>query len=385
MAQQQQQGQGGGNESLDFLWIVAVLVIGVVAVWYFYSAQITSFVFWIRLYEIKLINWVVEPLKTFFEFLNLPFPSTDALNAWERYIKTRPAKVPFSLVAQVSYVVGAYLRFLTLLVLGLLGLYIFRKHIGLKFKSIFSMLTLKKAEQEVWPQSRPTLALNLLKDDISKGPWAMALTTLAFCEKHQIIESQEIEGHWVGKLIEGPAYRVFSLQTGRLWMGPKHLKLHVKALFTIFAAKANHDSEVANKLLDQISASAGSSKLNFSGVQPLFDKYYNTEPVQHIIARHAYLLTIMASMLEQARTDGVLASAEFLWLKPLDRPLWYMLNSVGRRVAVPEISGAFAHWIAEKELGGAIRTPMVDSAIKGMRIELENTLYLPDKVKSKEK
>ena len=57
---------------------------------------------------------------------------------------------------------------------------------------------------------------------------------------------------------------------------------------------------------------------------------------------------LIASLLEMARIDGVLASAEFLWLKPVDRRMWYMLNCVGRQTAVAEIAGLFAHWQAEK-------------------------------------
>ena len=86
----------------------------------------------------------------------------------------------------------------------------------------------------------------------------------------------------------------------------------------------------------------------------------------------------MASMLELARTDGVLASAEFLWLKPLDRKLWYMLNSVGRQTAVPEIAGAFAHWTAEKKTKRALRVPMVDEAAKSLEVAMKEIIYEAD-------
>jgi intracellular multiplication protein IcmP len=86
-------------------------------------------------------------------------------------------------------------------------------------------------------------------------------------------------------------------------------------------------------------------------------------------------LTVMASMLEAARLDGVLSSAEFLWLKPIDRQLWFMLNSVGRWTAVVEVGGPFAHWLAEKEIGRPIKTPLVDQATKALEIAMQEIVY----------
>ncbi len=381
MAQQggQQAQGGGGNESLDFLWMIVVIVIVIFGLWYFYRAEITQFVFLIRLYEVKLIHIVVDQVNKLLAFLTFPTINLSELDFWARYIETSPENVPFAFLNQVSLIVGRYLAYPVMLVLSILAFIIYQKHVVLKFKSIFSMKTLKKAELSVWPQSKPTEGKDLIGEDLNKGPWAMAMNPLAFCEKHKIVEPMEKDGRSVGKLIRGPAYRVFALQTGMLWPGPNALKIHVKALIAIFSAKANHDSDTANKLLDDIAASAGRGKLNFSGVQAVFKQYYSSKVVQQAVSQHAYLLTVMASLLELARTDGVLASAEFLWLKPLDRQLWYMLNSVGRRVAVAEIAGAFAHWLAEKELKGPIRTPMVESAVKAIEVELQNTLYEPKK------
>jgi len=86
----------------------------------------------------------------------------------------------------------------------------------------------------------------------------------------------------------------------------------------------------------------------------------------------------MATLLELARTDGVLATAEFLWLKPIDRPLWYMLNSVGRQTAFPEIAGVFAHWVAEKRLDRPLKVPMVEEAVKALEMAMKEIKYEPD-------
>lgn len=78
-------------------------------------------------------------------------------------------------------------------------------------------------------------------------------------------------------------------------------------------------------------------------------KHLDSKKVAKILGLHGYVTTVLASMLVGARELGVLATSEFIWLKPLDRRMWYMLNSVGRTTPVAEICGAFAHWLAEKK------------------------------------
>ena len=109
-----------------------------------------------------------------------------------------------------------------------------------------------------------------------------------------------------------------------------------------------------------------SGKPNYAIAKPILKKYINTELVQEAIGKHAYLMTVMASLLQAARADGVVPCSEFLWLKPTDRRLWYMLNCVGRQTPFSEVAGPFAHWIAEKALRRPSMVPMIDEAIKAL-------------------
>jgi intracellular multiplication protein IcmP len=86
-----------------------------------------------------------------------------------------------------------------------------------------------------------------------------------------------------------------------------------------------------------------------------------------VCERHAYVETALASALVFAREcGGVLASAEFLWLKPVDRGLWYVMNNVGRRAFHPEAAGAMAHWKYELARKAPERAPHVDEAVEAM-------------------
>jgi intracellular multiplication protein IcmP len=94
--------------------------------------------------------------------------------------------------------------------------------------------------------------------------------------------------------------------------------------------------------------------------------------------QHAFVNTVMASMLMTARNDGVLASADFLWLKLVDRQLWFMLNSVGRKTPFAEVAGIFAHWHAELLLGQPIKIPVIEEAINGLELAISEVIYVPE-------
>ena len=236
-------------------------------------------------------------------------------------------------------------------------------------------------ERQNWPQITPVSKLDLVKEDIEQGPWAMAMTPMQFTKKHGLIEDSKVdEGKRTAILDRAKAHKVFALQLGALWHGPQALPIHTKALYAAFAVTANRDRKSADALLQQIAHSSASGQLNFAGVDELLKKNMNTKIVQMASQRHAYQLTIMSSMLELARTDGVFACADFLWLKPVDRRLWYLLNAMGRQTAVSEVAGPFAHGLAEKELGRPMQTPMVEEAVKGLEQALVDIIYEPDEV-----
>lgn len=83
--------------------------------------------------------------------------------------------------------------------------------------------------------------------------------------------------------------------------------------------------------------------------------------------KHAFVGTAMMNLYDWAKSGGgVLASAEFIWLKPCDRTLWYALNSHGGRVPHIEGAGIFAHWRAEQAYHRPLQDPYVAEAVTGI-------------------
>jgi intracellular multiplication protein IcmP len=251
------------------------------------------------------------------------------------------------------------------------------------------MKSLVELEKQNWPQITPVVGLDLLKQDVDKGPWASALTPMQFCKKNNLLEEYKVipkegsrkdRGKIEVALKRGLATKVFSLQLGPAWQGVNRLPPHARALFAAFAARINADSKGAAELLSRIAASSA-GKLNFAGTEELLKKHLKTKLVQKVIDSHAYVLTVLASMLQEARADGVQASSDFLWLKPVDRRMWYVLNTVGRQTPFVESAGVFAHWRAEKEMGKRIVVPMVEEATNALEIALKEIVYKPDEPK----
>jgi len=149
-------------------------------------------------------------------------------------------------------------------------------------------------------------------------------------------------------------------------------------LFAVFAARVAGDTKEPYDLLMKIAGSSNSGKLDFSGVNELLEKHRDHKAVQEITKKHAYVLSVMASLLNGARYTGVLATADFLWLKLVDRRLWYMLSSVGRQVPFIEVAGPFAHWRYEVALERPFRTPMIENATRGLERALKEQVYTED-------
>lgn len=367
--------QGNQNDhSANILWGVAAFFATVAGVWFAFKPSLITFYFSLKIWEIKFISLFVGSARF------------EPLQATLHNALLNPAKLTFADVEMLGTEAGSWIRIPFAIILFILAIIVYFGNTTREYKRRYNMQELANLEQQNWPQIMPVLNQNLLKTDIDKGPWAMAMTPLQFCKRKGLLEevnarqehkyyTQPVEV----RLRRGLANQEFALQLGPLWKSIEKLPPHIKALFAAFAARINADSKAAENLLMQLNKSS-LTKLDLTGVDELLKKHASTKPVQRIVHSHAYVMTVMASMLEGAREDGVQASADFLWVKPIDRRLWYTLNTVGRQTPFVEVAGIFAHWIAEKEAGKKLLVPNVEEATKALEIALSEVIYRPEEV-----
>lgn len=375
--------QNATDQTSNFFWLLAIVTGAILAVWFLARQWFITPIFYFRYYELLLISHVIiywDKLVTIAPWLHLPYSNPAPIHSWIQFVTTSdPKHVQFSDFSALNHKVGTWMSWVMCPLMVVLAAVMYFFLSNRKFTKVYSMQSLRDAEQENWPEIKPILSLDLVKEDIEVGPWAMAKTPLDFCKEHKMVSPTTVNQRSVWKLDSGAAHQLLTMQVGPVWTGAKDLPVYIQALVIIFIARAERERDVANHLLAQISRSAGGGKLDFAGVRELIhDKYAHSRILRWLEQRHAYVYTMMASLLEIARTDGVLASSEFLWLKPVDRRLWYVLNTVGRQTSVVEVAGAHAHWLAEKKIGRALRTPMVTEAVKALEDNMLDTLHIAE-------
>lgn len=372
-----QQNQSGA--SITLVWLIVFFFAAVIALWLFEHPFVVKIDYAMRDFEINMMLSLSTLWNKFASFIHLPaIKTTQLLNA-KNYIDTSdPYITKWKNFSVINEYIASWVRYPTAFILVVLSAIVFSRGGANRFSNKYNLQKLKKVGCKNWPVITPVLSLDLVKADIEEGPWAMAELPLTYGKKNNLIHVIDQKNRQVWGVDRSLAQQAFTMQLGPLWKGVDALPIHIKAMLVIFIARAQSERAVASKLLKQIAASAASGQLNFTGVEELCKKYKHSKIVKWLEHRHSYVYTLMASMLEVARSDGVLATAEFLWLKPVDRRFWYVMNSVGRQASVVEVSGPFAHWLAEKKVGRALKTPMVKSAVDALEESMLDTLYIPD-------
>ena len=169
------------------------------------------------------------------------------------------------------------------------------------------------------------------------------------------------------------AYRALTKQLGPRWQGPFKLPLYAQGLYAVCALKQVRKRDDAEALLNQLSLS-WSAKKGFkpSGklkkqIREIIKNPKTGGELQKYADKHAFTTTALLRCLARARDEGgVLASATFLWLRAVDRELWYPMNNLGRKSYHAEACGAMVHYVNEIIAGQKIPVPQFEGAIKGV-------------------
>ncbi len=179
---------------------------------------------------------------------------------------------------------------------------------------------------------------DLLKDKI-KGR-EHGLRPHEFAAKHKLVVKRQFD--------EDKARAVFSAQIGEPF-NLSRLKPHQKALYAVFATQLAGDRDGAIDLLMAMARSCtpeNKYKPNYSLANQMFSRHKDQGKPFYMV--HGYTSTVLMSMLLAAKPTGRLAPSFFIWLKPVDRNLWYALHRVGAQTPWPEAAGTWNHWQAEQ-------------------------------------
>lgn len=267
----------------------------------------------------------------------------------------------------------------------------------------FNMESLLKNNAESFPCLRPVVGRGkelLSPESYDRGLWRVARSPVQFAVKHKLLLSEEGKSYNADDVLsnglgdagknafghavfdEAGAGKVFRDQLGAEFSGVENLSPLRKSLAAAFLAYADGNKKEAVNLLDEMS-SAYHEKDGQAECSILTDKDFQKKTDElfkrhgnvlkgALLARHnRYEMTWFMALLYRARQKGVLASSQFLFLRPLDRPLWYALNECGGRVGWPEAFAPWTHYQAEEAAGKSMDKPQTDRAVASLKAALD--------------
>ena len=109
--------------------------------------------------------------------------------------------------------------------------------------------------------------------------------------------------------------------------------------------------------------------LDMSGVDAVFQSLLAEKQIVALIDRSKFANLLMMRCMAQS----ALSTSQFLWLKPINRTLFYTLNNVGRtRRLFVEGHAPFAHDEVERQVKQSLTQPQISGSIEALRQSVES-------------
>ena len=278
--------------------------------------------------------------------------------------------VEWGTLTTISSGVGLQTRFpVLILFLGVAAL-VMLKMKGGKYRTVYSLAggmdrkrpSFLHYQSQAWPVTAPSVDFSPENAGPNEQPPKMPLYWM---RANQI----DIKN---GVFDEAKAADAFARQLGTTWVDIASAKIHVQAVAAICVASIRDiKGDKAAKLRGDLARIWTSDPKNAEGrTRKLIARILTPktgDASKTVTANHAYTNTAIVGLLTYTRKrSGVLASAEMLWIKKVDRFLWYALNNTGRRAFMVEAAGIFSHFQAEHVKKGKLIEPWTKNAIDGL-------------------
>jgi intracellular multiplication protein IcmP len=336
--------------------------------WLAMSVEISSGIRWIRVGELKLASI----------FSNKYQPIIDQLK------KLRPEQITPFFLLKMTEATGGFFRIPIALVLAAMSATSFLRKPKHPYTRKLKLEDMVKEQASAFPVTKPITKFNPLQNNFRTLGDAVPEKLPPFAEA--LVPEEWVAFHSI-PLIEGiidhdAARRAFAKQLGGRWKGVEHLPWHLRALFAGFTMKAGGLRTESDEYFGRVSECWVPGR-GLVLTQPLKQEIQKTirDPklgrvTEKVAAQHAFVAPALIRCLQMARDQGgVLAPAQFLWLRAVDRTMWYPLNNLGRAAVHSEAAGAIAHYRTEKSAGKPIPNPQVDTAVEGLaQYLLENDI-----------
>lgn len=353
-------------------WGILAIIFGALAymVWHFFSVPILNAVRWLRYGEMWITAQFVDRDYTFpWRGQDVPFFDTLKL------ARDMPAeRIDGEFMSLISTAALLPIKWVVIALLLAIALWALFRGPGTQHRTKYSLDTLIRRMANIFPIIHPFIDYNPGNQTprapgspvpAELPPFAEALGPEEWLAYNSIPAPD-------GKVNEDAAFKAFTKQLGPRWKGAQNLPPYKQILLASFCLKAARKRNEADDLLGRL-ALCWSHKggLKLSRDKKLLKEaraiLRNRDLAAKTLAKcnqHAWQTTALLRGLMTAREEGgVLAPAQFVWLRAYDRTLWYPLNNMGRQSFHMEAIGAVAHYKAEKMAQRPIPLPKVKDAV----------------------
>jgi intracellular multiplication protein IcmP len=362
------------------------LLLGAWMLWYFHHAEISQAAIALMHREMQVIHHFTDR-----------FDHADAL-----VLAANPRKVAFGQIVNLMREIGRFFLYPAAGFVLILAGVCFRRAASARFKKRYDVEGLIREQVQGFKSIGAFVERRLRPVAIRAGEPRPADSAL---DVHEWVAVWGSAGD--GSFDETLARQELARQLGEPWRGLVKAAPHVRCMLAIILLHQDLRRREAITLLGDLSLSLTTPKregpsgpevpLSFSppvvamAERWLFDEDL-VQKAEALMLRHFYTTPgLMSALMEARAMGGVLAPAQFAFLKLVDRRLWYALHSLGFALSgtedyahpCPRVEaiGARDHWAAERLAGEPLPGPSIDRAIASIRsaVETKRQQRSPDK------
>ncbi len=356
-------------------WSILLIIIAILVYifWYYHATEVRNIIRWFRYGEMWVLSWFIS------DDYNILY-NGKKFN-WQAGFDVAPDyradQLTFQHLGYFSALTMQPIKWLYLLLCGIGAFWClasgpntqFRKTLSLEglikyqgknFRIISPFIKFNPTKQKPRPPGSPVPAeLPMFAEALGPEEW-LAYNSIPAPD---------------GKIDEAASAKAFEQQLGERWKGPNALKPYQQVLLAAFCLKASRKRADCDDMLGRLATCWGESGLKLGRNRSLLRDARRVLKDSALAGktlsqcnRHAFVTTALLRALAFARSEGgVLAPAQFVWLRAHDRTLWYPLNNMGRQSFHMEAMGAMAHFKAERMTQRPIPMPKMGNAVKTIK------------------
>ncbi len=353
-------------------WALMLVIFALLAwlFWSYYDTEVRNIIRWIRYGEMWLISWFVDGTHEIFyggQLVNWQKGFDDAPK-WDTQVLTRQHLSYFNALAMQP------LKLIFVTLCGMAALWAMFKGPGTHYRHTLGLEGLIERQAENFPVISPIAKFDP-REQPPRAPGTPVPAELPLFA--EALGPEEWLAYYRIPVPDGVIDRValkkaFMKQLGGRWRGANALPPHAQIMLAAFCLKASRKRDASDEMLGRLARCwdfktgmklRRDRKLLGEARKILRNKALAGKTLA-AMNRHAFVTTAMIRALGFAREEGgVLAPAQFVWLRAHDRTLWYPLNNLGRQAFHMEAVGAMSHHRAEKMTRRPIPVAKLDDAI----------------------